>query len=1068
MVRSSAPAVAGSRAELSENGWVGTGMRGDWFSSLRSGRDEREAAAGAGDSVIDARLLPAASACWLVTIAVLTAGWMVGIAVAIGLTVAAIGLWGLLLTVLAHRYERSRAVVSVLLAAVVLSAGFAVAAAWRDHQVAQHPLRAVPEAASVRVVVTPVDDPKPVRGNSFGGQQRWVIRAGLREFQHAANAVSAGGAVVILAEGSEWAVLPPGQPIEFRARPSAPLHADLTVATLRALGPPDPAGALPWWQHAAGSVRADLAAAAQRALSPDAAGLLPALVVGDTAALPDQVREDFTLAGLQHLHVVSGANFTVLLSAVLFVTRLLTLGPRLSAVCAAGALVMFVIVARPDPSVLRAAAMGAITLLALLTGRRKQALPALCAAVIGLIAIWPALAVQAGFALSVLATGALILLAPSWADWLRARGWWRLPAELVAVSAAAFVITAPLLVALTGTLSVVAVAANVLVAPVVAPITVLGATGAVLACLWIPLAELVLRCTAPPLWWLLSVAERAAAIPGATVVVPGGTSGGLIAALLVGLGIVALRSALVRRLSAAVLLGVAAVVVPLRVWSPGWPPDGWVVAACDVGQGDGLALSVGDRSAVVIDVGPEPRRIRTCLDRLRIEHIPLLILTHPHADHIGGVTGALQGRTVSVVAVAPNELPAGADAGSGSRTGRGVREPFGRHLPPASGEPRGAARPIIDAETAETSSATAAGCPPSHSGRPSGQPTNSGPDTSECADLSSGDGPDADDGPGSMRADRASGDGPDAVASILAAAHIPVLELVAGDQLRFGSVTLEVLAPGSADAAVGEHSVADANNRSLVVAVDTAAGRVLLTGDTEAPVQRSLLRAPERIRADILKVPHHGSRTTAPEFLSAVRPRLAIVSAGSDNTFGHPHPAVLAELEAMGTTVARTDRHGDIAVVPRGSGLNVHTARPFGATRRPPGLQPTQLSSRMLLRPKAACSSRSVCGSPAAHRGIAAENIELLGSAPDHRLVHELQPADISPLAVTFTARLAVFHDRDRRRRTGKPPHGTPPPWPSADAPSGTAPGNGRHRPAALERCCGASDHPDRTSDLWA
>jgi hypothetical protein len=199
--------------------------------------------------------------------------------------------------------------------------------------------------------------------------------------------------------------------------------------------------------------------------------------------------------------------------------------------------------------------MGAITLLAVLTGRRKQALPALCAAIIALLALWPALAVNAGFALSVVATGGLILLAPSWADWLRARGWWRVPAEIVAVSAGAFVVTTPILIALTGRLSLVAVLANVLVAPVVAPITVIGAGGAVLASSWSPLAELILRCAAPPLWWLLWVAGYAAALPGATVTVPGGLAGGLIASVVVAVAIAALRARAVRRVAAALVLG---------------------------------------------------------------------------------------------------------------------------------------------------------------------------------------------------------------------------------------------------------------------------------------------------------------------------------------------------------------------------------------------------------------------------------------------------------------------------------------------------------------------------------
>ncbi|MGW5387908.1 ComEC/Rec2 family competence protein [Nocardia sp. NPDC003963] len=507
------------------------------------------------DPVLDARLLPAALTCWSATVVAIGAGWVAGVVAAFVLVVLALAAWGLLWTGIAHRSERRRVVATIVLGAALIGSVFAGAGAWREHRAGVHPLRSVPAAAAVDVVMVPSDDPKPVRSSGSGSGRLWVVRGELREFRYRDRVVRGGGAVAVLAAGPVWGELLPGQPIEFRARPAPPRQHDLTVATLRPVDEPAITGPLPWWQAAAAAVRADLVAAAGRALAPDPAGLLPALVVGDTSALADRVHGDFVTAGLQHLTVVSGANFTVLLTAVLATTRLLTFGPRLSLLCAAVALVSFVIIARPDPSVLRAAAMGSVTLLALLTGRRKQALPALCAAVIGLLALWPALAVQAGFALSVLATGALLLLAPSWADHLRARGWWRLPAELVAVAAAAFAVTTPITIALSGRLSLVAVAANILVAPVIAPITIGGALAAVAACCWDPLAQLILRTTGPPLWWLLTVATEAAALPGAEVTVPGGSSGGVLAAVLVAVGTAALRLSRVRRVLVAVALG---------------------------------------------------------------------------------------------------------------------------------------------------------------------------------------------------------------------------------------------------------------------------------------------------------------------------------------------------------------------------------------------------------------------------------------------------------------------------------------------------------------------------------
>ncbi len=101
---------------------------------------------------------------------------------------------------------------------------------------------------------------------------------------------------------------------------------------------------------------------------------------------------------------------------------------------------------------------------------------------------------------------------------------------------------------------------------------------------------------------------------------------------------------------------------------------------------------------------------------------------------------------------------------------------------------------------------------------------------------------------------------------------------------------------------------------------ETAAGRLLLTGDVEEDGQRALLRSKIPLRADVLKVPHHGSRTTSPEFLDAVRPRVALVSVGPDNTFGHPNPGILQRLAALGAVTVRTDRDGEWRWRARGPG----------------------------------------------------------------------------------------------------------------------------------------------------
>ncbi|MFN3650194.1 MAG: DNA internalization-related competence protein ComEC/Rec2 [Armatimonadota bacterium] len=136
---------------------------------------------------------------------------------------------------------------------------------------------------------------------------------------------------------------------------------------------------------------------------------------------------------------------------------------------------------------------------------------------------------------------------------------------------------------------------------------------------------------------------------------------------------------------------------------------------------------------------------------------------------------------------------------------------------------------------------------------------------------------------------------------------VPVRRLAAGDRLRIRGSTLAVLGPLGA--------ARTDNEASLVFRWDIAGARFLLTGDMEADAERALLRWREGLRADVLKVAHHGSDTSSTAaFLQAVRPRQAVLSCGRDNRVGHPKPIVLQRLEAAGIPVARTDQGGMVTV----------------------------------------------------------------------------------------------------------------------------------------------------------
>jgi len=98
---------------------------------------------------------------------------------------------------------------------------------------------------------------------------------------------------------------------------------------------------------------------------------------------------------------------------------------------------------------------------------------------------------------------------------------------------------------------------------------------------------------------------------------------------------------------------------------------------------------------------------------------------------------------------------------------------------------------------------------------------------------------------------------------------------------------------------------------------------VLLTGDVEPEAQRDLLRLGHDLRADVLKVPHHGSRHQDPAFLEAVDPAVVVTSVGADNTYGHPSVPLLDGLVTAGAQSFRTDLDGDVALVTRAGRLVV-------------------------------------------------------------------------------------------------------------------------------------------------
>jgi competence protein ComEC len=442
-------------------------------------------------------MLFAAAAAW----ATAAAGTLLPVSVAVGSAVAG----ALLAGVVRHR-------------AAVVAFGVGMAIAAISTAVHVHALHTGPVAdlaarhAEVEVIARLVRDPQPLvsgSGAPFTLVDATVVEVLGERAQHTS------APVLLLSFGSGWDGLLPGQRVDVSGRLEPPRPHDDVAAVVDVRGKPRPIGRPVWWQRAAGHVRSALLAACD-GLPADPRGLLPGLVDGDTTRVPDALQTDMRATGLTHLEAVSGENLTIVLGVVMALARGAGLRRRSRVVVAALAVVAFVWLARPSPSVLRAAVMTAVALLAMYAGRRTSALPTLSLAVVVLVVIDPFLARSVGFVLSVVATAAIVVISPGWTRRLE-RTLPRPLAIAIAVPAAAQLACTPVLVLAFGQLTPYAIPANLIAGPAVAPATVLGLISAVLASASVGLARPLVWLGALPTACIAWTAHGFAALPGAAI-----------------------------------------------------------------------------------------------------------------------------------------------------------------------------------------------------------------------------------------------------------------------------------------------------------------------------------------------------------------------------------------------------------------------------------------------------------------------------------------------------------------------------------------------------------------------
>lgn len=585
-------------------------------------------------------------------------------------------------------------------------------------------------------------------------------------------------------------------------------------------------------RRAAAGVRARVDDALERRLG-EVAPLARALVVARRDGLDAEVRDAFARSGTAHLLAISGFHVGVVALLAMTVARALSASRRRAAgLGAAVALAYAALLGFPDAAT-RAAILVALVAAGRALGRPVLSVGALSTALLVLLIADPTGLGRIGFQLSFAGAFGLAILArpceramERWAGawvarargrgrgprWLSARGG-RLGAAVVdgvAASSAATLATLPLVawhfesVPLLGVLTTLVVGPLVSAAlPGLIVVVLLDLTG-------LPGAGVAAFGSGAFLQLSEGLVTVFAAVPGAAL----GVTRPQVVAGLAGAGVATLAitgtGGLGRATRGAVAGAGAAVALALLPLTDGALRSGtFELHVLDVGQGDAVVVRTPRGRWVLVDTGPDPGdRLVRRLRALGVRRLALMVLTHPHLDHIGGAAEVL------------DALPVGAVGDPGLALGS---EPYREVL----GEAR--------------------------------------------------------------------------------RAGVPWRTLVRGDTLRVDGVEFAVLWP--AEPPSGPVAGVDPNDLSVVVRVAWGGFSALLTGD--APAEAEARFGPEAGPVTLLKLGHHGSTTsTAPAFLDAIRPELAVVSAGRFNRFGHPAPAVLERVVGAGIPLHRTDRDG--------------------------------------------------------------------------------------------------------------------------------------------------------------
>jgi competence protein ComEC len=618
------------------------------------------------------------------------------------------------------------------------------------------------------------------------------------------------------------------------------------------------------------AIKKKMSAAATYSLNPSQAAVLNGIVFGTQGLIDRNTKRSFSETGVIHILSVSGLHVGLVLGGLLGMLRLLKLPPVWTAPLATPVLMIYMLMTGMNPAVMRATIMALLFVWAHQLGR-DQDWPTTLALAAMIILIWNPLQIyHPGFQLSFVATWGILYLGPFltaafllfFKNLPHHAG--RLAAQALAIPFAAQLATIPLVAWYYNLLSLVSIPANLLAVPLSGLIMFLGLAASFFGLFWLPLAAMVNVGTGIILDIFLAVVNIFQCLPGAVFYLSSPPI--FLAAAWYG-GLLAVARVcsgyctieIVCHFKRWVFVATSLGVALVLIWWP-WKSDHLLkVHFIDVGQGDSILVQAPSGKNMLIDTG---------------------------------------GRT--------NELTTGAGIGDQ------VLEPYLRKngvqridvliLTHPHEDHCGGAVSLVKRFPVALALV-------SYLGEESVDEKYTSEDVAETI--------------GAAISSREEGVAPaySKLVSGMAARGIPVSAAAAGDVIKLDSdLKIEVLSPVEIKAGESE---SDTNNNSLVIKVTFDRRSFIFTGDAEIEEQRDLIREDYDLQADILKVPHHGSRFLLPELLEQVNAEAAVISVGARNTFGHPAYATLDMLSLSGLQVYRTDQDGAVIVQTDGNNLQI-------------------------------------------------------------------------------------------------------------------------------------------------